>query len=98
MIQLQYAKIKRKRIGKTQVWRKAREQLKVEYEEKGITRCEIGLVGCTRDNYLSFAHHYKRNDPRCEHTFEGTLICCISCHQKLEVDSDLTDYYFKKLR
>ncbi len=98
MVQLLYAKTKRKRINKTEEWRKAREQLKVEYEEKGIVRCEVGLVGCTKDNYLSFAHHYKRNDPRCEHTFKGTILACIPCHQRLEKDRELTDYYFTKLR
>jgi hypothetical protein len=56
------------------------------------------LDGCWKTNALSFAHRYKRNDKRCSHTFKGTILTCVPCHQKLEVNQDLTNYYFKKLR
>lgn len=83
------------KIGKKALeWLQASDELEEIYLEKGITLCEM----CGTDNFLSFAHRYKRNDPRCEHTFEGTLLLCVPCHQKIEYDRDLTDKMFKKLR
>ena len=85
-------------MGKQKEWEKERKKLKVEYERKGITTCELRLAGCWYNNALSFAHRYKRNDPRCEHTFEGTVLACIPCHQKIEYDKYLTEEMFEKLR
>jgi len=79
-------------------WNSARIKLKREYEDKGITTCEARLEGCWYNNALSFAHRYKRNDPRCTHDFKGTLLLCIPCHDKIEYDSQATDDLFNKLR
>jgi len=84
--------------GRTQEWNKARAKLKKEYEEKGITQCELRFNGCWMDNTLSFAHRYKRNDPRCEHTFNGTLLVCIPCHNVIEYNRELTEEVFERLR
>lgn len=83
---------------KTKEWIKARKKLKEIYEEKGITSCELRFGGCWRTNALSFAHRYKRGDARCEHTFEGTILACVPCHQKIEYDSKLSEEMFNKLR
>lgn len=83
---------------KTTEWNKARAKLKIEYESKGITTCEARLPGCWYDNALGFAHLYKRDDPRCKHIFEQTLLLCNECHDKQEYDRELTERLFKKLR
>lgn len=83
---------------KTKEWNKARVKLKRIYEEKGITTCELRFSGCSINNFLSFAHKYKRNDPRCVHDFLGTILCCINCHNRIEYNRELTEQVFKKLR
>ena len=85
-------------MGKGETWIKQRAKLKDEYERKGITTCELKLTGCWHNNALSFAHRYKRSDPRCEHTFEGTVLACNPCHDKIEYDRHLTEEMFNKLR
>lgn len=83
-------------------WNKDRAKLKVEYEERGITTCEIRLPGCAVNNFLSFAHRNKRvfynTHPELLGDFSETLLSCIPCHQKLEVSRELTNEYFNKLR
>ncbi|MCG3176873.1 MAG: hypothetical protein MOGMAGMI_01837 [Candidatus Omnitrophica bacterium] len=83
---------------KTKEWDKARKVLKVQYLQKGITTCELMFDGCWGNNALSFAHRYKRNDPRCEHSFNGTILACIPCHDKIEHDKALTEKMFGILR
>lgn len=75
-------------------WAKNRAILKREYQERDITRCE----NCGTDSFLSFAHKFKKNDPRCEDTFQGTLLLCVPCHQKIEYDKEETEKMFKRLR
>ena len=87
------------KIGKkTKEWIKASDELEEIYLEKGITQCELRFAGCWIGNSIHFAHRYKRNDPRCEHTFEGTLLACNNCHDKIEYDRELSEKMFKKLR
>lgn len=84
---------------RTKEWTAARRKLKKIYLDHGVTSCEVGIApDCGRNELLSFAHRYKRRDPRCEHTFEGTILCCIPCHMKIEGDKELTESYFIKLR
>lgn len=85
-------------MGKVGIWTKQREKLKREYLKKGITTCELRLPGCWYSNALGFAHRYKRADPRCEHTFKGTILACNPCHDKIEYDWKLSEKMFKKLR
>lgn len=102
MVNLVYPKSKRKKTSKVQEWNTARKKLKEEYEKRGIVSCEVGLDGCWKGNALSFAHRYKRRDPRCTHDYKGTILCCIPCHQKLDFGgtegSELLEKLFKKLR
>ncbi|HZX13025.1 MAG: hypothetical protein UV58_C0013G0014 [Candidatus Wolfebacteria bacterium GW2011_GWC1_43_10] len=85
-------------MGKVEIWTKQRRKLKIEYEKRGITTCELRFPGCWFDNALGFAHRYKRSDPRCEHTFKGTILACNPCHDKIEYDRELTRASFNKLR
>lgn len=81
---------------KTKDWATARQQLKKIYLAKGITTCEVRLPGCMGSFGLSFAHRYKRNDPRCQHSFEQTRLACASCHQKIEYNKELTEKVFQR--
>lgn len=83
---------------KTREWSEARRKLKEEYEEKGIISCELRLRLCTFNNFLSFAHRYKRDDARCTHTYEGTVLACQNCHAMIEYDKELTERMFNRLR
>jgi len=84
--------------GKVAEWNRERAKLKKIYAKKGITTCEIRYNGCAYNNFLSFAHRYKRNDPRCSHTFMGTILACIPCHDKIEYNREKTEEVFKRLR
>lgn len=84
--------------GRTAEWNKARVKLKKIYANKGITTCELRLPGCWVNNALSFCHRYKRNDPRCSHDFNGTILGCIPCHNVIEYDRELTEEVFERLR
>lgn len=87
---------------KTKAWNRDRIKLKAIYAEKGITYCEIKLEGCWTDYALGFAHKHKRSwyntRPELLGTFNETLLACNQCHQKIEYNKELTDYYFNKLR
>lgn len=85
-------------MGKQKEWEIARKKLKSEYERKGITTCELRLLGCWYNNALSFAHRYKRSDPRCKHTFKQTILACVPCHQQIEYNRELTEKVFTRLR
>lgn len=84
--------------GRVKEWDKARKKLKKEYANKEITTCELRFTSCTVSNFLSFAHKYKRNDPRCTHDFNGTILACISCHSRIEYNRELTEEVFQRLR
>jgi len=82
------------KIGKKgKAWAKARIALKKEFEEKGITFCEI----CSSNFALSFHHRNKRskND---KHIFKNVLLLCAKHHDELEYNRELTIEWFKKLR
>ena len=87
------------KIGKKgREWENARRKLKKIYYAKEITTCELMFEGCFASNFLSFAHRYKRRDPRCKHTFEQTILACINCHNKIEYNKELTEQMFSILR
>lgn len=93
------------RASKQKEWDVIRRKLKIEFEEKGITSCEIGLPGCKRDNFLSFAHRHKRifyyseEKKKLLGDFSSVILCCTyPCHDTIEKDKELTEEYFIKLR
>jgi len=66
---------------KSEEWYKVRKELVKEFYEKGITSCEIGLLGCTKTLYLGFAHTKKR---RYVTDLKRVVLACHSCHHKVE--------------
>ncbi len=88
------------KIGKINI--EANRKLKEIYEDKGITRCELGFQGCARDNFLSFAHRHKRewyrNKPELLSDFNQTILSCITCHEIIEISKGLTEKVFNHLR
>lgn len=87
---------------KTKAWNKDRAKLKLIYQEKGITTCELRFKGCWINNALGFAHKHKRSFYWSRSDllglFSETLLACNSCHGFLEVDKKLTEKMFAKLR
>ena len=88
------------KIGKRNL--EANRILKEIYIDRGIARCELRMQGCWGDNALGFAHKEKRwkyiKNPEGLSDFNQTLLACTPCHQKIEVNRELTLYYFNKLR
>jgi hypothetical protein len=75
---------------KTAQWNAIRRRLKVEFEERGITSCELRLPGCMPYFALSFAHAKKRRKLR-EDAPEGdpenirtVCVACGHCHPIIE--------------
>lgn len=87
---------------KTKAWNRDRAKLKKEYEEKGITTCELKFVDCWVHNALGFAHRHKRSFyntwPELLGSFDETILACNPCHQKIEYDKKLAKEMFYKLR
>ena len=88
------------KIGKRNL--EANALLKWIYIDRGIIRCEVGLKGCMIDNGLTFAHKHKRveylKEPKRLSEFSETVLACINCHDKMEVDRGLTKKIFEHLR
>lgn len=77
-----------KRVGKmTLKWNRARAELKKGFENAGITRCELQISRCWRDNGLTFAHRVKRRFIRDEVELRMVCLACISCHSIIEAMS-----------
>jgi len=75
----------------------ANARLKQAFIIRGMTNCEI----CGSSSMLSFAHRQKRVNYRTVEElsdFNEVLLLCIPCHQKIEYDRELTNYWFTKLR
>ena len=92
-----------RQISRQKEWDNIRRKLKIEFEEKGITTCEICLPGCKRDNFLSFAHQHKRtwyyDKPKLLGAFEQVVLACIyPCYETIENNKKLTEEIFEKLR
>jgi hypothetical protein len=78
----------------TKDWLKAKEKLIVLYAEKGIVRCER----CGSTQWLSFHHLDKRSTGRAKHTFDGTRLLCIPCHEICEFSHVENEKLEKKKR
>jgi hypothetical protein len=70
-----------KKKSKVDEWNSIRKTLKVQFEEAGITRCELRLPDCTPTNYLGFAHTTKRRDIK---DLKRVVLACANCHNKVE--------------
>ena len=65
---------------KTKQWNNTRRQLKKEFEQKGITFCEV----CGSNFGLSFAHRQKRRFITEDTELKTVALLCIPCHQSIE--------------
>jgi hypothetical protein len=81
---------------------KINRKLKRIFEEKDIKSCEVRLYECIGNSWLTWAHRHKRRwylgQQELLSDFNQVLLSCINCHQKLEIDSKLTEKTFEKLR
>ena len=91
------------RIGKIGVANlEANRKIAMIWKERGYWLCEIRFDGCKRDVFLTPAHRHKRiwykgdaeklADPR------QWIVACVSCHDKIEHNKELTESIFLKLR
>lgn len=70
---------------KTKEWDKAKVELKKEFQEMGITSCEIRLPDCTNSYMLGWAHTRKR---RFVTDIKRVVLACQNCHQKVEYECE----------
>lgn len=80
-------KAKPKPLGagkKTKEWMKERSELEKEFDELGITSCEVRLEGCWGSTALGFAHLEKRRKLTKEDL--GKVVrSCNPCHMEFEL-------------
>lgn len=88
-------------------WVRVRKALKEEFQEKGITTCEICRVigkerDCWKNNGLSFHHRHKRiyydAHPELLGDFNHVVLACPVGHNAVEYDRELNRKVFKDLR
>jgi hypothetical protein len=68
---------------KTIGWTEKRNELKIEFAKKKITKCELKLKGCWINNALGFAHTKKRRKLTIEELGE-VVLACTPCHDQIE--------------
>lgn len=69
---------------KTLEWDQERARLKIEFEQMGVTECELRYPGtCWHDYALGFAHSKKRRFLK-RHELKHVILCCNPCHNILE--------------
>ena len=82
-------------------------KLKQEFEDRGIIQCEVcrafpDLFPDCNPGWLTPAHKSKRAEyrirPETLWTYPEVVIACITAHQKMEQDKELTKKIFAKLR
>lgn len=69
---------------RVRAWANTRARLKKQFQAQGITTCELGYIGCARDNLLSFAHGRKRRKLEGDELETLTILACIPCHDQIE--------------
>lgn len=88
------------RRGKINI--EANKKLREIYADKGITRCEVGLEGCSGGLFCAFAHRHRRvfykNRPELLSSFNQTIWSCSNCHSKIDSDKKLSEEVFQNLR
>ena len=100
-------------MNKTREWAKARKKLKEEFEEQGITYCEITAYeykhhhitrkqAIERNRILSFHHRHKRiwyySQPELLGDSNQVLLLGAYYHNRLEYNAELTKKWFEILR
>lgn len=92
-----------KRGKQSRIWDRERAKLKIEYEEREITQCEVQITSaCTHGIFLGFAHRHKRreykNRPDLLGSFDQTVLACTNCHTIMEASKEITRKVFERLR
>lgn len=78
-----------KRQGKkSRLWNATRAKLKIEFEGKGITFCEM----CKSRFGLSFAHRLKRRYIQSDEELKVVALLCLRCHEQIEHTNPETMY------
>jgi len=88
------------KIGEANI--EARNRIAEISEEKGLNFCEIKLEGCLGGMYLAPAHKHKRNwykgNVELLSNFNEWICACVSCHNLIEHNEELTNKIFKQCR
>jgi len=88
------------KVGQANI--EARKRIAEISEEKGLNYCEINLEGCLGGMYLAPAHRRKRSfyrgDVELLSDYNEWVCACVSCHNLIEHNQELTDKIFKKCR
>lgn len=87
-----------KPIGKKgKNWNDGRDKLKLKFFSWGITKCEVRLEGCLRDNFLGFAHKERRIELTQTEIIDPkfVVLACQPCHNTL--DNEMSKGYSKSL-
>lgn len=77
----------RKRMNggrKTKLNKASNARLKKKFETLEITSCELGYPGCTRTEFLSWAHGRKRRKLEGNELDTLVILSCINCHTRIE--------------
>ena len=94
---------KMNKIGKIgRANQKARAIIAQMCEEMGLDSCEVGLSGCMGTFGVAPAHKRKRvfynGDVELLSDYRQWICMCIHCHNLTEVDRELNEEIFNKLR
>lgn len=73
----------------TKDWEVVRKELELRFFKVGIIRCELQLEDCTKDNFLGFAHRFKRKNIKTIEELEFCILSCTNCHNDIEYESDM---------
>ena len=78
-----------------------RELIKL-FDKKDIRYCEARLPGCS-PMATTFTHRHKKYwylglPDELRWSYDQVIKACMSCHGKMEVDRELTEEVFKRLR
>lgn len=86
----------------TRINSKARNMIAEIAREENLKECEIGIEGCTKTWPLAPAHRHKRawykGDAQLLADRRQWVCACQVCHDQIEVDAELTEEIFMKLR
>lgn len=81
---------------------KANAQIDRMFREYEITTCEARLPGCWINEGLTRAHRKKRREyyrePEKLSDFNEVILCCLACHDKMEISKGLTKKVFERCR
>lgn len=69
---------------KTKANKRANAKLKIVFEGRELTTCELGYPNCTRGSFLTWAHGRKRRKLQAGELETLVILACINCHNRIE--------------